>query len=187
VRILICVAVWLFSFLTPAFAEVCSGCGCKGGPGYRDGNGRCVGWAQLNKACGTPPSSRCSAEGPALIALGKTALGIGGAANGAASAIAPTEALPVSVTTNGLKSKTPGLACAAPASLQALRACSSNTPTGDCAADRKAVVAAGTCVEIPAGTPLVVQAGSRSFDWLRVKLEGRAGEFWIDRGLALDR
>jgi hypothetical protein len=40
----------------------CTGCGCKGGPGYRDHNGRCVGYANLIRSCGPPPHSGCKAE-----------------------------------------------------------------------------------------------------------------------------
>lgn len=45
-------------------AEACEGCGCRGGPGYRGPNGRCVSWAQIGRICGSPPTSRCVAEGP---------------------------------------------------------------------------------------------------------------------------
>ena len=38
--------------------EICHGCGCKGGPGYREiASGKCVGFKQLDKKCGSPPSS----------------------------------------------------------------------------------------------------------------------------------
>lgn len=40
----------------------CKGCGCKGGPGYRGPDGRCVGFKQLDKLCGNPPETRCSFE-----------------------------------------------------------------------------------------------------------------------------
>lgn len=40
----------------------CTGCGCKGGPGYRGPNGQCVGYAQLARVCGTPPTTRCTFE-----------------------------------------------------------------------------------------------------------------------------
>jgi len=41
----------------------CKGCGCTGGPGYRDYRTRkCVGWADLNKKCGPPPHRDCEAE-----------------------------------------------------------------------------------------------------------------------------
>ena len=48
----------------PALAQVCSGCGCKGGPGYREPSGKCATWKTLAAVCGNPPSTRCKAEGP---------------------------------------------------------------------------------------------------------------------------
>ena len=36
--------------------------GCKGGPGYRDPDGRCVGYADLIRKCGPPPHRLCRAE-----------------------------------------------------------------------------------------------------------------------------
>ena len=41
----------------------CRGCGCKGGPGWRGPNGRCVSTRALHSVCGTPPDSPCSFEG----------------------------------------------------------------------------------------------------------------------------
>jgi hypothetical protein len=46
----------------PASAQRCSGCGCKGGPGYRGPNGQCVGWRDLDRICGKPPTLRCKPE-----------------------------------------------------------------------------------------------------------------------------
>lgn len=40
----------------------CEGCGCKGGTGYRGPDGRCVGFKQLDKVCGSPPEARCVFE-----------------------------------------------------------------------------------------------------------------------------
>jgi hypothetical protein len=41
----------------------CVGCGCKGGPGYRNpATGKCVGYKQLTKQCGNPPTTRCIFE-----------------------------------------------------------------------------------------------------------------------------
>lgn len=42
----------------------CSGCGCRGGPGWRSKKtGKCVGEKQLAKECGRPPSrSKCTKE-----------------------------------------------------------------------------------------------------------------------------
>ena len=37
-------------------------CGTRGGPGFRDPNGHCVGWSQLGRVCGSPPTQRCTVE-----------------------------------------------------------------------------------------------------------------------------
>ncbi len=29
-----------------SFEPVCSGCGCRGGPGYRQANGKCASWGR---------------------------------------------------------------------------------------------------------------------------------------------
>ena len=57
----------LFQTVDIAWAQcperpACRGCGCKGGPGYRGPDGRCVGFANLDKVCGRPPESRCTFE-----------------------------------------------------------------------------------------------------------------------------
>lgn len=61
-RYIICALALLATSFVEASA--CEGCGCRGGPGYRGSDGRCVGWKDLAKKCGSPPTSRCSAEGP---------------------------------------------------------------------------------------------------------------------------
>ncbi len=36
----------------------CRGCGCKGGPGWREiATGRCVGFRDIDQKCGRPPSA----------------------------------------------------------------------------------------------------------------------------------
>jgi hypothetical protein len=40
----------------------CQGCGCAGGPGYRAPDGRCVGFLELERKCGAPPTVRCTFE-----------------------------------------------------------------------------------------------------------------------------
>jgi hypothetical protein len=37
-------------------------CGDRGGPGYRGPSGRCVGWADIGRTCGNPPTTKCKAE-----------------------------------------------------------------------------------------------------------------------------
>ncbi len=57
----ILLTLWAFAKGDPSLPP-CRGCGCKGGPGYRDRDGHCVGWDRLEKTCGSPPTSRCRAE-----------------------------------------------------------------------------------------------------------------------------
>lgn len=41
----------------------CEGCGCRGGPGYRDlRTGKCVGHKDFERICGVPPTDRCRFE-----------------------------------------------------------------------------------------------------------------------------
>jgi hypothetical protein len=76
-----------------ASAQQCQGCGCKGGPGYRAANGRCVGWAEIGRTCGSPPTLRCTPEladqdAAKAAEIGVKALGMKRAAPASASAAA---------------------------------------------------------------------------------------------------
>ena len=53
----------------------CRGCGCKGGPGYRAADGKCVGYANLIRECGPPPHKLCRRECAPIVAgcLGRAA------------------------------------------------------------------------------------------------------------------
>ncbi len=54
----------------------CKGCGCKGGPGYRK-DGKCVGWADVERKCGKAPHKGCQRECTKVVAAGlDRALGI---------------------------------------------------------------------------------------------------------------
>jgi hypothetical protein len=50
--------------VVPSEAAACSGCGCRGGPGWRSKRtGQCVGWDDLTRECGNPPDpARCTKE-----------------------------------------------------------------------------------------------------------------------------
>lgn len=43
-------------------APALSKCGTRGGPGYRDASGNCVGWDAIARQCGSPPTTHCTAE-----------------------------------------------------------------------------------------------------------------------------
>ncbi len=51
----------LYAVVTFA-ADAYGACGTQGGPGYRKPDGKCVSWAELGRACGNPPTTRCTAE-----------------------------------------------------------------------------------------------------------------------------
>ena len=77
-----CIA-FIFLFAGSAEAKCperppCKGCGCKGGPGYRGPDGRCVGFKALAKVCGNPPETRCTFENaPGTGQNRECALGLG--------------------------------------------------------------------------------------------------------------
>jgi hypothetical protein len=50
-------------FAAPESEAAKRGCGSRGGPGYRDQKGKCVGWDELDRVCGRPPETRCTKEG----------------------------------------------------------------------------------------------------------------------------
>jgi hypothetical protein len=53
----------------------CTGCGCKGGPGYRSPDGHCVGFKELDKVCGNPPTRCVFENAPGTGANRECALG----------------------------------------------------------------------------------------------------------------
>lgn len=62
-RLTVFLAAAAFAMLSDFPATACTGCGCRGGPGYRGPDGRCVGFASLKSICGDPPETRCKKEG----------------------------------------------------------------------------------------------------------------------------
>jgi hypothetical protein len=57
-KVFFIIVLVLAAFGSTAFAT----CGTQGGPGYRDSNGKCVGWETLGRVCGSPPETRCTPE-----------------------------------------------------------------------------------------------------------------------------
>src|SRR3974390_2197904 len=54
-----CIAVLILLIAdSSAFAV----CGERDGPGYRAADGHCVSWPELDRACGKPPTTKCSPE-----------------------------------------------------------------------------------------------------------------------------
>ncbi|MDX2205831.1 MAG: hypothetical protein NW223_23980 [Hyphomicrobiaceae bacterium] len=61
--------LFLFLFMLVVTVEVAeaNGCASRGGPGWRNSKGDCVGWKALPGACKFPPETRCSFEGHAYL------------------------------------------------------------------------------------------------------------------------
>src|SRR5262245_61857256 len=45
----------------------CTGCVCKGGPGFRSADGKCVSWAEVITKCGLQPHAKCRRECHPLV------------------------------------------------------------------------------------------------------------------------
>lgn len=55
-------AVAIMALCAGDVAARCSGCGCRGGPGYRAPEGKCASWKDIARKCGTPPETKCKDE-----------------------------------------------------------------------------------------------------------------------------
>ena len=147
----------------------CEGCGCKGGPGYRGPDGRCVGWKRLNKVCGVPPTTRCTAEGPALLT--NPGLGLSGAGSSAP------------VVSNRARTVNAGLGCLSTDAVASFRFCRTDEET--CETVRRTLIESGACVRIGSGVEARIEASS--FEWVRVRVPGVAQPLWVERALLLAR
>jgi hypothetical protein len=172
-------------------AAACEGCGCRGGPGYRGPDGHCVGWAKLNKICGNPPSPiRCMYEGaglvgalPALPPL-KNANPPGVKEGGAVPDQKPSS--PPPITSNVQQALTDGFGCVDQATIQTVSNCEAARPADDCEQQRAELINSKVCFAITGGTAGAIEAGSHSFDWLRVRVPGTIQPLWTPRGLFLN-
>ena len=151
-------------------ALACTGCGCRGGPGYRGPNGQCVGWARLNKICGNPPTTRCTAEGPAHPPTAKPAV--------------PDQKLPAPVTPSKLSARTDGIGCVDPASLQRITYCDNTRTAEECDGERALSIILGECSEVPLGTTADIEPNS-PHEWVHVRVPGTIRPLWTPRSLFL--
>ena len=175
-RLLLAVA---FLMICSEALLACSGCGCRGGPGYRGADGRCVGWAQLNAKCGNPPTSRCTYEGKSDQATGPepykaNILG------------APPPSLPTGPASNMQKTRANGIGCRDQESIRKLSTCVPGQAR-DCERERAALIAAATCALIPIGISVMIEASSHSFEWVRIRVPGHPAPLWTERRVVLER
>ena len=177
--------------LGPNVAVSCDGCGCRGGPGYRGPDGHCVGWAKLNKICGNPPT-RCSYEalGAALAIVpalpDKSASPVNkGAMVPDLSRAKPSDPTPP-ITSNVQQAIADGIGCIDEATIQTVSTCETARSAKDCEQQRAELIGSKTRYSITAGTTGAIEAGSHSFDWLRVRIPGATQPLWTPRGLFLN-
>lgn len=193
------VVLLLLFFLNVEYA-LAAGCGSRGGPGFRGPSGKCVGWKALDKVCGSPPTLLCTFEGagigdtgteqgsrwiaantvPSLPKLDTPATAKASAAPSAASAVKPNRPF------NARIVKADGLACVSPQVLAALKTCPRDKDAASCDAQATEAVAKGDCAKVAKGADATIQAGSHSFDWVRVRVVGDRRELWTSRTLVLD-
>jgi len=62
-RKVVIAAALLLIVSADAAGAATQGCASRGGPGWRNEKGQCVGWDALPGQCGFPPEKRCSFEG----------------------------------------------------------------------------------------------------------------------------
>lgn len=169
----------LLLVLMTADAAIAAGCGSRGGPGYRGPDGRCVGWKALNKVCGSPPTTRCDYEGPAAESAPTSSQGLLSTPAQAAPGDGP-------VTTNVQVMRAEGMGCSSQDDSRKLQLVCGASAGPDCASAQAQAATSSRCVKIPAGAIVKIEAGSHSFDWLRVRISGHKQSLWVERGRVLD-
>ena len=159
-------------------------CGERGGPAFRGPNKKCVGWADLERVCGSPPTARCAYEGGGV--------GDTGQEKGSAFIAGVWSSLgskPSSPATNFhvRKTKADGIACTSQLHIaRVAEACTARVDGPECKAQAETAVTSGQCAKLSAGTEVAIEAGSHSFDWLRFRVKDRPEPLWSKRSLVLD-
>jgi hypothetical protein len=149
-----------------------------------------VGWAKLNKVCGNPPT-RCAYEG-AGVAAALSALPSLKNANPPGikeGGIVPDRQSPPGsappITSNVQQATKDGLGCINQPTIQAVSNCETAQPAKDCVQQRAELMNSKACFAITSGTVGAIEAGSHSFDWLRVRVPGTIQPLWTARSLFL--
>ncbi|PPC85837.1 MAG: hypothetical protein CTY31_12340 [Hyphomicrobium sp.] len=183
-----CVLYSLFLIIFLNEAAIAAGCGSRGGPGFRGPKGNCVGWKQLSKVCGTPPTSNCTFEGAGEgdTDFEKGTDFVNAGAGGSALTAVGADAARTTKAFNQRVVKDDGIACASTSLLSTLNNCATETDDENCTAQIEVAVRNGQCTKIIKGAETTIEAGSGSFEWVRIKLLGVKGEYWINRDLVLE-
>lgn len=172
--------MWRFFLTFMSFAVISptvhAACGDRGGPGFRNASGKCVGWDRLASTCGTPPTLRCTYEGGGTGDTSKQ----GGEAYLAALATGSSGAF------NKRKVRAEGMACTSQLDSARTSLCLIENASADCRAIVEAALQKGDCAKLEVGKEATIEAGSHSFDWVRIRVEGLRRPLWSPRSLILE-
>ena len=166
-------------------------CGSRGGPAFRKPDGKCASWKEIEAdACGTPPTTRCTLEGGGIGAtsIAKARDFIADRMPGSATALAPTGATAAAMPGefNRRSIRADGIACASQNTVASAASCLVGRGQTDCRAAVEQSIAKGECAKVTAGTEARIEAGSHSFDWVRVRIGNRPAPLWVERRLVLE-
>jgi hypothetical protein len=92
---------------------------------------------------------------------------------------------PPPITTNEQQAKTDGIGCADQATIQAVSNCQAAQAAKDCDRERAELINTKSCFAITGGTTGRIEAGSHSFEWVRVRVPGISQPLWTARSLFL--
>jgi hypothetical protein len=84
------------------------------------------------------------------------------------------------------KARLSGIGCTDQETMRKVSSCV-QAHNRDCEQEKATLITAATCALIPAGIDVIIEAGSHSFDWLRIRVPGQLAPLWADRRLVLGR
>lgn len=149
-------------------------CWSRGNPAFRGPDGKCVGWAALDRICGRPPTTRCAYEGGGA---GNT-----GQENGT-SLSQWSAAWPGAAAFHVRTVKLDEIACTSQAvTARVVRSCATQTDAVNCKAQMDDVLNSGECVKLPEPRSKLGRTHSTGsgFD------PGAPSALWSERKLILD-
>jgi hypothetical protein len=89
-------------------------------------------------------------------------------------------------TSNVQKTRSKGVGCTSQDAVRKVMTCVA-AQGRDCERERADLINVATCAMIPAGVEVKIEAGSYSFEWVRIRVPGHQPPLWVDRRVVLDR
>ena len=84
------------------------------------------------------------------------------------------------------KTRSSGIGCTNQETLRKIFTCVA-AQGRDCEQEQSDLINATSCAMIPAGVEVRIEAGSYSFEMLRIRVPGHQAPLWTDRGLVFER